>query len=186
MFTRTRYQNGALEQKRRTDGRTVWEFRFYETGPEGHRERKFETIGSVAEFKSESAARKSAVVQAILLRINSHSRTSLPSFGALIDRYVQEEMPQRYSTSMAYRSYINNYIRPRWAEMPIAEVKAIAVEDWLKRLALAPKSKSHIRSIVHMLFQCAQRWELVNNNPIPLSTCKGGQQTTRSASGPNA
>src|SRR5947199_6237301 len=76
----------------------------------------------------------------------------------------------------AYKSYIKNYIRPRWAEMPITAIKAIAVEDWLKRLDLAPKSKSHIRSLMHTLFQCAQRWELTDKNPIHLVRVKGGSK----------
>jgi integrase len=52
----------------------------------------------------------------------------------------------------------------------------MAVEDWLKRLALAPKSKSHIRSLMHVLFQCAQRWELVDKNPIELVRVRGGSK----------
>src|SRR4051794_38339480 len=103
LFTRTRHQNGSLEQKRRTDGRMIWEFRFYETDLDGSRGRKSIDIGSVSEFPSESAARNSPVIQALLLRINSNRRTSLPGFGAVIARYEQEEMPQRYSTSAAYK-----------------------------------------------------------------------------------
>ena len=61
-------------------------------------------------------------------------------------RYEQEEMPERYSTRAAYQSYIKNQIRPRWADTPMSAVKLMAVEDWLKNLALAPKTKSHVRS----------------------------------------
>jgi hypothetical protein len=61
-------------------------------------------------------------------------------------RYEQEEMPERYSTRAAYQSYIKNQIRPRWADTPMSAVKPMAVEDWLRNLALAPKTKSHVRS----------------------------------------
>ncbi|HEX4770467.1 MAG TPA: tyrosine-type recombinase/integrase [Bryobacteraceae bacterium] len=176
MFTRTRYQNGSLVQKGRSDGSMVWEFRYYETDPDGQRNRKSATVGRVSEYPSESAARKSGVVQALLLRINSESRTSSNDFGAVIARYEKEEMPERYSTRAAYMSYIKNHIRPRWADIPIRAVKTMAVEDWLKRLALAPKSKSHIRSLMHVLFQCAQRWELVDKNPIELVRVRGGSK----------
>jgi integrase len=153
----------------------MWEFRFYDTDLDGSRNRKSLDIGPVSEFPSESAVRKSPVLQPLLLRINSNQRTSLPDFGAVIARYEQEEMPQRYSTSVAYKSYIKNHIHPRWAAVPIHAVKTMAVEDWLKKLALAPKSKSHIRSLMHTLFRCAQRWELTDKNPIELVRVKGGK-----------
>jgi len=36
----------------------------------------------------------------------------------------------------------------------------MAVEDWLKKLLMAPKSKTHIRSVMHLMYECATRWEL--------------------------
>ena len=50
----------------------------------------------------------------------------------------------------------------------MASVRAMTVEDWLKRLKLAPKTRGHIRSLMSTLFKCAQRWELVENNPMQL------------------
>jgi excisionase family DNA binding protein len=96
------------------------------------------------------------------------------NFGAVIARYEQEEMPERYSTSAAYQSYIKNQIRPRWADTPMSAVKPMAVEDWLRNLTLAPKTKSHVRSLIHTIFQCAERWELIDKNPIKLVRVKGG------------
>lgn len=95
-------------------------------------------------------------------------------FGAVISRYEQEEMPERYSTKTAYQSYIKNQIRPRWADMALGAIKPMAVEDWLKNLALAPKTKSHVRSLMHTIFQCAERWELIDKNPIKLVRVRGG------------
>jgi integrase len=116
------------------------------------------------------------VVQAILLRLNAEqpSAAGASNFGAVIARYEQEEMPERYSTRAAYQSYIKNQIRPRWAETPMSAVKPMAVEDWLRNLALAPKTKSHVRSLMHTIFQCAERWELIDKNPIKLVRVKGG------------
>ncbi len=87
---------------------------------------------------------------------------------ALIARYEEEELPARYSTRASYQSYLDNYIRPRWGEVAITCVRAMAVEDWLKRLKLAPKSRGHIRALMSTLFKCAQRWELVASNPMQL------------------
>ena len=83
-------------------------------------------------------------------------------------------MPERYSTKSSYQSYIRNQIRPRWADTQMSAIKPMAVEDWLKNLALAPKTKSHVRSLMHTIFQCAERWELIDRNPIKLVRVKGG------------
>ena len=40
MFTRTRYQYGSLETKKRKKGKEVWEFRYYETDGRGERQRR--------------------------------------------------------------------------------------------------------------------------------------------------
>lgn len=176
MFTRTRYQYGSLETKERKKGKEVWEFRYYEPDTRGERQRRAIMVGTREEYPTESAARKAPVVQAILLRLNAEQPTAAgsASLGAVIARYEQEEMPERYSTRAAYQSYIRNQIRPRWAETAMRAVKPMAVEDWLRSLTLAPKTKSHVRSLMHTIFQCAERWELIEKNPIKLVRVKGG------------
>ena len=176
MFTRTRYQYGSLETKERKKGKEVWEFRYYEPDARGERQRRAVMVGTREEYSTESAARKSPVVQAILLRLNAEqpAAAGAADFGAVIARYEQEEMPERYSTKSSYQSYIRNQIRPRWAGTPMSAIKPMAVEDWLRNLALAPKTKSHVRSLMHTVFQCAERWELIDKNPIKLVRVKGG------------
>jgi integrase len=46
---------------------------------------------------------------------------------------------------------------------------------WIKGLNLAPKSKGHVRSVMHILFEWAMRWELMeyNRNPMSLLKLKG-------------
>jgi len=179
LFTRTRYQYGSLERKQRQTGEEVWEFRYYETDSKGERQRRSATVGTVVEYPTESAARKSPLVQAILLQINAdrpQSAIVVPEFGAVLARYELEEMPDRDSTAASYESYIRKHIRPRWAEVLVDRITPMVVEDWLKRLALAPKTRSHIRSLMHTIFQCAQRWELVERNPIKLVRVKGGSK----------
>ena len=113
-------------------------------------------------------------LEQIVLNAEQPSATGAADFGAVIARYEQEEMPERYSTRAAYQSHIKNHIRPRWADTPMNSVKPMAVEDWLRNLALAPKTKSHVRSLMHTIFRCAERWELIHHNPIKLVRVKGG------------
>ncbi len=44
----------------------------------------------------------------------------------------------------------------------------------MKKLPMASKSKSHIRSVMHLMFECATRWELFTDkrNPIALVRIK--------------
>lgn len=62
-----------------------------------------------------------------------------------------------------------------WEAVPLSKVKPLAVEMWIKGLNLAPKSKGHVRSVMHILFEWAMRWELMeyNRNPMSLLKLKG-------------
>ena len=79
-------------------GKEVWEFRYYEPDARGELQRRAIMVGTREEYPAESAARKSPVVQAILLRLNAEqpNAVGVSNFGAVIARYEQEEMPERY------------------------------------------------------------------------------------------
>jgi hypothetical protein len=114
------------------------------------------TLGTVADYPTEAAVRKAA--EAFLLKLNSETPTTVvPRFEAVIDRFVAEEFPDRHSTRMSYRSNVENHIRPKWKDYPLDRVKAAAVEQWLKQLNLAPRTRTHIRSLMHAMFEAAQR-----------------------------
>ena len=173
MFTRTRYQFGSLRKKKRAKGPDAWEFRYYESVG-GTRHRIHMTVGTVGQYRNEAAARQA--VAALLLKLNSEAPQAGPvTFAALVDRYVEEELPERFSTRISYLSLVNTHIRPKWADFPLDKVKPMAVEEWLRQLPLAPKSKANTRSIIHLIFKCAERWELIEmgKNPIALVRVKG-------------
>lgn len=46
------------------------------------------------------------------------------------------------------------------------QVRTMAVEQWLRDLELAPRTRVHIRNLMHVLFECAARWEMIDQNPI--------------------
>ena len=113
---RTRYQHGTIQLKERARGPAIWQFRWRDkTG-----KRMSEDIGTTSEYKNRSAAdRCSKVAYRRIMKINS-DQPAVPNekFGVVLERYVQEEIPKRFSTKHAYLSYINNHIRPRWANSP--------------------------------------------------------------------
>ena len=85
LFTRTRYQNGSLRVKKRGNGLSIWELRYYEPLPEGNgRGLRAVTVGTLRDYPTEAAARKSDAVQAIILRINAEHHwglSRLPRWG---------------------------------------------------------------------------------------------------------
>jgi len=66
-------------------------------------------IGTIEEFPTKAYALKAS--EHLRLTANSENpRARTLSFGALPDRYTKEEMPERHSTNLAYRSYIETHI----------------------------------------------------------------------------
>lgn len=176
MLTRTRYQFGSLRLKQRRNGSQAWEFRYYVDQLDGGRKRQHVTIGTCERYPTEALARKA--VQALLLNLNAEApraELEVPSFGTLLDKYAEEEMPARYSTRKSYESNIKTHIRPKWADYPLDRIKPMPVEQWLRALKLAPKSKAHVRGLMHLVFRCAERWCLIEmgKNPIALVRVKG-------------
>jgi integrase len=97
----------------------------------------------------------------------------------VISRYLEEELPElRHSTAEAYRSYLANHIKPRWGGHPIGKLKPFGVEQWLKQLTLAPKTKGHLLNLLRVLLNCAMRWELVDiaANPMRLVRVRGASK----------
>jgi len=160
---RTRYQFGAVQRKPRKLGPDVWVYRFTEAGV-----KRSITIGTVEQYPKRAQAVRAA--ESLRMNANADQPTAQAvTFGGLIDRYISEEMPARFSTADSYGAYIRAHIRPKWAAYQLLQIKPFAVEEWLKGLQLAPKSRGHIKTIMMSLFKCAMRWELVPLGTNPLS-----------------
>jgi len=175
---RTRYQHGNLQLDKRKNGPDVWVYRWREYGPNGEMQRRGRMIGTIGEYPTKADAQKAS--EHLRLTANSENPGALHlTFGALLDRYAKEEMPERHSTKMAYRSYIETHIRPRWAHLPLSTLVArgasFTVEQWLKGLDLAPKTKGNIRNVMALVLNTAMRWGFLEQglNPLSLVRVKG-------------
>ena len=167
MFKRTRYQFGSVERKARKKGPDVWALRYREHLLDGTDCHKSLILGTVEQHVTESQARRAA--QALLLRINvENPNAGVVNFGAVIERYLAEELPDRHSTARSYQSWMRNHIKPKWGEYPLQQIKPLAVEQWLKGLDLAPKSKGHLKNQMRIVFNCAMRWELLPYQANPM------------------
>ena len=175
---RTRYQYGRVEPSPRANGPNVWVYRWREQNPDGKSSRKSAIVGSVTEYPTHAHALRAAEYMRLAANPDNPNGR-LISFGALIDRYMAEEMPQRFSTQAAYRTYLGRYIKPKWAQYSISTVKPFAVRAWLKDLPLAPKSQAHIRNLMSVLFNCAMLWDLIEVQVNPMKLVKIPGSTKR-------
>src|SRR5208337_1877073 len=139
-------------------------------------------------------------LQEDVLRINdpktfkAHNR---PTLGLVIDRFSTEERLEEilrqapgeatitdgfsWSTAAGYRSYLRKHIKPKWSSTPLAEINALRVAEWLKALPLSPKTRGQVRALMHLLFEKAMLWGLIDlqRNPIELVKLKGASRRQR-------
>jgi integrase len=158
-----RYQQGCLYREKRKARPDVWVFRYRD----GQRNRK-QIIGTV-----EKLTRKAAMQACESLRANINKGTGTPrTMAELVEHYRLKEMSEdsgkSFSTRTAYEVYLRNWIVPLWGEHSLSDVRTVAVEDWLRSLALANGSKAKIRNLMSTLFNHAMRYEWAEKNPIRL------------------
>lgn len=199
---RTRYQYGVVELSPRSRGPAVWVYRWRERGPQGRSIRKSLVIGTIEEFRTKAQALKAA--DGHRLKANREEEPSEPSFGALIERFILEERLRELksrsraiggtaqeeefdpealdsSTASSYLSMLDVHIRPKWGGSLISEVKPARVQEWLRSLDVAPKTKGHLKALLHRLFEKAMLWELfrLGRNPMELVHVKGISKRTK-------
>ena len=165
---RTRFQYGSIIRESRKRTPNVWVYRFYDyTGAH-----KKVLIGTVDKYPTKAAANKAAER---FRAIANPDDPRVSRLATVIEHYIREELPERASTRTFYLPWLNNYIQPKWGAYEMQRIQPFAVEQWLKQLELAPKSKAHIRSLMRILFSSAMRYGfiLVTQNPLRLVRIPG-------------
>ncbi|MGA2002376.1 MAG: site-specific integrase [Terriglobales bacterium] len=173
-----RYKTGSVVFDKR---RKTWNFLWWEGS-----KRRSRLIGTLKEFRTKGAAQGAA--QTFLPDIQRQpsenprlEESEILTVNALATRYEGERLPSRHSTARMYRSWLRNHILPKWGDSPISEVQPRPVELWLRELNLSPKSKAHVRGILHLLMEFAM-WSgalEISRNPIDLVVVKGATKRTR-------
>jgi integrase len=180
----------------RKTGTDVWEYRYRDHAEPGSPLRQI-TL-STLEFPTETKAL--IHLQELVLRINgpqAYRAQNAPTMGLVIDRFIKEERIEEilkqkpgvatitdgisYSTAAGYRSYIKNHIKPKWSDTPLAVIKPLEVAEWLKLLPLSPKTRGQVRALMHLLFERAMLWGLIElqRNPIELVKVKDSSRRKR-------
>jgi integrase len=99
------------------------------------------------------------------------------TISALVSCYIEQELPfRRHSTQQSYGSALSRWISEKWGDYLLEQVTPLAVEQWLRSLPLAPKTKLNIRTIFHVIYTHALRWNFTDRNPVALVRQSGGRR----------
>jgi integrase len=172
----------------RANNKWAWEYRFKDptTG------KSKSMYLSTEQFPTQAATERH--LESFVLKLNSLNPVLAvlePTFNAVLDRFIEEEklleIKQRrpgdpchvdgelsYSTVISYLSVIKQ-VRGKWGTTHITRLKPVQVQDWLKKMDAAPKTKGHIKALMHRLYEKAMLWEMVEwqRNPMQLVEIKG-------------
>jgi integrase len=165
--------SGTVVQDNRSKS---WMFLWWENG-----KRKSKSLG---QHPTKTAAWRAAkpLRDALETKPSAAKSEALPiTVNTLIENYRTEKMPQRASTKAGYESWFDNHIVPKWGDSALTDLQARPVELWLTSLELSPKSRSHIRGLLHTLWDFAMwRGDVpTQRNPMELVTIKGCGKRTR-------
>lgn len=166
----SRINKGSIAQDKRSK---VWNFFWWENG-----KRKCKAVGR---FPTKASAWKAA--KPLRDELESQRKVNAPSLTVrtIVEHYRQEKMPTRKDTRRSYEVWIRGHILPKWGECSLSELQARPVELWLASLALAPKSKAHVRGVMSVLWDYAM-WRghvPTQRNPMELVSVKGASKRKR-------
>lgn len=166
-----RHTNGSVRYDKR---RKTWNYLWYD-GPV----RRSKRIGTKQEFPTKAAAWK----EVKRLEIQQSGPPIGETVRSVMERYEAERMPSRHTTARVYRCFLHNHVLPKWGDEPIHALQPRPVELWLRDLDLSPKSKTHVRALMHALMEFAMWAGIVevSRNPISLVRNIGATRKTRKA-----
>jgi integrase len=200
-FTRQRYQNGSLVKVKRAAGPKVWVYRWREVNDEGRRVQRKAVIGTVEKYKTDRDAWMA--VESRRLQVNADVPLTRPdevlTFAQLWGHFQDHELysieaDRSQTTIDLYLDNTRLYLIPQWGEMPIGQIKTVAVEQWLSTLkgqdrkrksdgsiwkkggVLAPSVKAKLRNQMGAIYSHAIRHELYDRNPISGSATTEGKR----------
>jgi integrase len=170
-----RAQRHTVGSVRLDKRRKTWNYLWYQNG-----KRRSKLIGTKQEYPTKGAAWSAAESLRNTIEGQRKADRGL-TVRAVVAHYREEKMPKRADTRRAYEVWLSNHILPTWGDCSLNEVKARPVELWLRTLALAPKSKAHIRGVLSLLWDYAMwRGEVpTQRNPMELVTIRGATKRKR-------
>ena len=170
---RNSYQEGSIVRTARAKGPDQWVYRWRETQPDGTVLRRSKIVGDLTHYPSKADAKR--LVENFRSELNAATpvekigcMTVAEAWGHFQANELRDPNVDRSPTTVrSYLDYFKARILPTWKDVALDDVKSVAVEKWLRSLALAPASKAKIRNHMSALFSHCIRHELYTKlNPI--------------------
>jgi integrase len=163
-----RYQEGSIDRVSRANGPDVWVYRWRELNEDAVRVQRKKTIGTVEEYPKKSDIKRE--VENLRSEINARQeRVGKITVADAWGHFQLHELHVNRSptTICGYLDYFKTQILPEWKDVPLEDVKAVAVEKWLRSLPYANGTKAKIRNHLSCLFTHSIRHEMYTKlNPI--------------------
>ncbi len=87
--------------------------------------------------------------------------------GAMLEDYLQQaERTLEYSTFKGYRDKVRRYLLPTFQHIPIRELTAAAIREWVKKLKLTTKTVRNILVPLRSVIETALVDEIIDRNPL--------------------
>jgi integrase len=155
----------------RNEARGTWVFFLVIDG-----KRTTRKLGTLKELTQEQADRRA---QEMLRDPKLCAERTAPTVAWIVAQYRSDKMIHlRHSTQRVAELWLKKYILPRWGNQQITELQPRPVELWLESLPLAPKTRGHLRELLHRLVDYAM-WAgsiPVGTNPVSLVTVRGSSK----------
>jgi integrase len=161
----SRYQQGSLFKSKRKSCSDAWVFRWYEYSS-GKRVYRKQIIGSAATLRGRGDAEKAVAALRSLINVNVGLPRTICDLDAHYRIHELTSDGKAFSTTENHRILFNRYIKPRWGDFRLSEIRTVEVELWLRSLPLAPASKAKLKCILSVLYNHAIRHEWLTFNPI--------------------
>jgi integrase len=133
-------------------------------------------LGALKELNQEQANRKA---EEMLRSLELRAERTSPTVLWVVEQYRLEKMPRlRRSTQRVTELWIKKYVLAHWGLRSVTDLQPRPVELWLESLPLAPKTRGHLRELLHRLVDYAM-WcgsIPVGTNPISLVTVRGSSK----------
>lgn len=89
------------------------------------------------------------------------------TIGAMLDDYLQQvERTLEYSTFKGYRDKVRRYLMPTFKNIPIRELTAALIREWVKKLKLTTKTVRNIIIPLRSVIETALVDEIIDKNPL--------------------
>jgi integrase len=133
-------------------------------------------LGALKELTQEQADVRA---EQVLCNLKLREERESPTVPWVVEHYRIDKMPRlRHSTRRVIELWLKKYILRQWEKQLITELQPRPVELWLESLPLAPKTRGHLRELLHRLVDYAM-WcgsIPVGTNPVSLVTVRGSSQ----------